>query len=541
MSNRLRVLGCSIAAIGALTLASAASATTTATTTFTYTGGEQVFYVPFGVSSVTVTAVGGSGGRAVGEFDESSDGGPGSIVTDTIGGLATGEALYIEVGGNGGTDVGGDGTGGFNGGANGGGYGDDGGGGGGASDVETAPGTFGTALVVAAGGGGAGNPYAAGGGGDADGASAGDATGGKSGENGGTGGSGAPYSPAGSSAGTPPAGGVGGDDAIGGGGGGGGYLGGGGGGASNYDCSCSYTAAAGGGGESYPTADLEGHDQTATPSVSFAYLAPTSDPGSSQLTFSGTQPLQTVSAPQTVSITNNGSAPLQISGLTFSGDDPDDYFVGSDSCRGLVGPGGHCSVSVQFAPQGPNTRSANLVITSNAANSPAMVGLTGIGGSLPTGPTGPTGLTGSTGATGLTGSTGATGLTGSTGATGLTGSTGSAGSNGSRGATGPTGSTGPRGAAGKAELVTCIAAKTHIRKRTLCTGRSVSGAFAMQGESRALASLSHAGVQVAVGVATRVRGGWRIVLVPGHPLRHGGYVLKVRYGHDRTVTLRFTL
>lgn len=46
-----------------------------------------------------------------------------------------------------------------------------------------------------------------------------------------------------------------------------------------------------------------------------------------------TQPLETVSAPQTLTISNIGSMPLAISGLTFVGSDPGDFFVGSDLRR----------------------------------------------------------------------------------------------------------------------------------------------------------------------------------------------------------------
>jgi hypothetical protein len=46
-----------------------------------------------------------------------------------------------------------------------------------------------------------------------------------------------------------------------------------------------------------------------------------------------TQPLETVTAPQTLTISNIGSMPLAISGLTFVGSDPGNFFVGSDLRR----------------------------------------------------------------------------------------------------------------------------------------------------------------------------------------------------------------
>jgi hypothetical protein len=122
-----------------------------ATQTFNYTGGEQTFTVPAGVTSVEVTAIGGHGGSAA------ASGGAAAQVTGTLS-VTPGETLYVEVGGNGangnpnggGTSV----SGGFNGGAAG------GAGGGGASDVRTSPSAQGLSpddrLIVAAGGGGSG-------------------------------------------------------------------------------------------------------------------------------------------------------------------------------------------------------------------------------------------------------------------------------------------------------------------------------------------------------------------------------------------------
>jgi hypothetical protein len=121
------------------------------TQTFSYTGGEQTFTVPAGVTSLDVVATGGRGGNAAGA------GGAGALVTGTLS-VTPGEPLYVEVGGNGqnGSPDGNSGAsnGGFNGGAAG------GAGGGGASDVRTSPAVDGLSpddrLIVAGGGGGSG-------------------------------------------------------------------------------------------------------------------------------------------------------------------------------------------------------------------------------------------------------------------------------------------------------------------------------------------------------------------------------------------------
>lgn len=130
---------------------SVASAQAT-TVTFLYTGGEQVFTVPAGVTTLHVVAIGGAGG-ASGVL-----GGAAAQVTADLA-VTPGQTLYIEVGGKG-KDGASGGAGGFNGGAAGGGGGIvAAGGGGGASDIRTTPGpglSPDTRQIVAGGGGGGG-------------------------------------------------------------------------------------------------------------------------------------------------------------------------------------------------------------------------------------------------------------------------------------------------------------------------------------------------------------------------------------------------
>jgi hypothetical protein len=132
----------------------------TRTRTFNPTGAEQTFEVPYGVTSVTVTAVGGKGGRQLG-YDLA--GGIGGQIAGARLAVEAGQLLYVEVGGSGTDSSGMTAPGGFNGGGNG---AVTGGlaytaGGGGASDVRTTPhaqtGSLDTRLVVAPGGGGAGS------------------------------------------------------------------------------------------------------------------------------------------------------------------------------------------------------------------------------------------------------------------------------------------------------------------------------------------------------------------------------------------------
>ena len=449
-------LGTAALLAGAIAPASASAAPPTVTKSFASTGAQQEFTVPLGVSSVRVEAIGAPGGMGFG-------GVPGGVGADVVGTLpvTAGEVLYVEVAATG-----------FNGGGSG---GLGGGSGGDASDVRTIPmgssGTLESRLLVAAGGGGgggnefginAGNGGAAGNpgtnGGSGPGGGAGTLTGGGAGGvvgclpgppwNGGNGALGV-----GGNGGSEP-----GTFLVGGGGGGGGYTGGGGGAAA-----CGFGSGGGGGGganfvfggstfSSFGAASLG-----TPPSLSITYPTPaTATANVSTITFPATQPLQTISAPQTITIKNEGGNPLLISGTTFAGstpplvtDHPEDFLIGSSSCLGAVVFEATCQLTVSFAPQSEGPQTATLQISSNAGAGTKVIALTGTGGTLPQGPIGPTGPQGPTGTTGPTGPQGPTGTTGSTGPQGPTGATGSEGSAGATGAQGATGATGQQGAAGE--------------------------------------------------------------------------------------------
>ncbi|MBN9112407.1 MAG: hypothetical protein J0I34_26925 [Pseudonocardia sp.] len=126
--------------------------------TFGFTGAEQSFVVPVGVTSVEVAAIGAAGGG-----DGTNAGGRGARVTGTLTGLSGGQTLYVVVGEHPDTattpsnelrDA-------FNGGGKSGRPGRAGGGGG-ATDVRTVSGTSDTSLmsrlIVAGGGGGRAEP-----------------------------------------------------------------------------------------------------------------------------------------------------------------------------------------------------------------------------------------------------------------------------------------------------------------------------------------------------------------------------------------------
>jgi hypothetical protein len=292
------VLSC-LSACAFLAAAQSAAAAPTVTK-FSFTGAEQDFTVPAGVTSMHVVAIGGKGGTGAGN---TKTGGFGAVVSADIA-VTPGQVLEVLVGGNGGDAAGTTGgSGGFNNGAKGGDDGpgtEGGGGGGGMSDVLDPTQTFFTGvLVLAAGGGGSGGGPGSGGGGnasDADGKNGqaggdGDApssnglptargggggitsAGGTGGASGGTAGH-----VAGGGAGTD---GSGIDGGAAGGGGGAGRWGGGGGGSFSYS-----GARAGGGGAGSNTSSADkatntsySRDTTGVPSITFTYDLPTTPGG----------------------------------------------------------------------------------------------------------------------------------------------------------------------------------------------------------------------------------------------------------------------
>jgi hypothetical protein len=152
-----------IAGLPAVAQASPVCAASGTTVTCAYTAvGSGTFVVPGGVTSLTITAQGGSGGDGFAAGSAAAGtGGLGAVATKTVT-VTPGASLTVLVGGEGGNGTAtAPGTGGFNGGAAGGASANSGGGGGGGASEVT---SGGTALVVGGGGGGGGGAGASGGG-----------------------------------------------------------------------------------------------------------------------------------------------------------------------------------------------------------------------------------------------------------------------------------------------------------------------------------------------------------------------------------------
>jgi len=94
----------------------------------------------------------------------------------------------------------------------------------------------------------------------------------------------------------------------------------------------------------------------------------------------GSQTVSTTSAPQTVTLTNTGSASLSIQSMVTAGD------FAASSCPSSLGINAACKISVTFTPTATGTRSGSITITDNAAGSPQKVTLTGTGASSSSAP-----------------------------------------------------------------------------------------------------------------------------------------------------------
>ena len=88
----------------------------------------------------------------------------------------------------------------------------------------------------------------------------------------------------------------------------------------------------------------------------------------------GPQVVGTMSAAQSVSLTNTGNAPLAISGINVTAP-----FLHTNNCPSSLGAGTTCSIAVTFQPSAAGDQSAVLSINDNAAGTPQSVSLSGTG------------------------------------------------------------------------------------------------------------------------------------------------------------------
>jgi sugar lactone lactonase YvrE len=110
---------------------------------------------------------------------------------------------------------------------------------------------------------------------------------------------------------------------------------------------------------------------TSVPAVPGANVNPTT------LTFAS-QVVNTQSAGQDVTLTNNGTGKLTAVAISFTGANLGD-FSETDNCGTTVNVGAHCTITIKFKPTASGARAASLSISDSAASSPQTVALTGTG------------------------------------------------------------------------------------------------------------------------------------------------------------------
>ena len=103
------------------------------------------------------------------------------------------------------------------------------------------------------------------------------------------------------------------------------------------------------------------------------------------LTFSS-EPVGNTTPPQSITLTNGGSAALSISSIAITGVSIND-FAQTNNCGSSVVAGSHCTISVTFKPTATGARSAAVTLTDSAAGGPQTVSLSGTGGTGTSGAT----------------------------------------------------------------------------------------------------------------------------------------------------------
>jgi FG-GAP-like repeat len=109
----------------------------------------------------------------------------------------------------------------------------------------------------------------------------------------------------------------------------------------------------------------------------------------------GVQAMGSSSIPQTVQLTNTGSAALSIAsaGISVSGSNAGDFSISNNTCGSSLAPATSCVLSIIFTPGGSGSRSASLMVSDNATASPQFASLSGSAPGFSVAPTSPATVT----------------------------------------------------------------------------------------------------------------------------------------------------
>jgi len=112
--------------------------------------------------------------------------------------------------------------------------------------------------------------------------------------------------------------------------------------------------------------------------ITSAAATPSVELSANPLDFAG-QNVGSTSGAQVVTVTNTGTATLNVGSVTIGGANAAEFGIASNTCGAPVAPAGICQIGVNFTPAAPGARSASMSIASDDPASPATVGLTGTG------------------------------------------------------------------------------------------------------------------------------------------------------------------
>jgi len=99
------------------------------------------------------------------------------------------------------------------------------------------------------------------------------------------------------------------------------------------------------------------------------------------LTFANTN-VGTAMTSQDITLSNSGTGPLTISSIAVGGTNAGD-FTATNTCGNSLAKNTSCAISVTFKPTAAGNRSATIAVTDNAAGSPHIATLAGVGAALP--------------------------------------------------------------------------------------------------------------------------------------------------------------
>jgi hypothetical protein len=106
-------------------------------------------------------------------------------------------------------------------------------------------------------------------------------------------------------------------------------------------------------------------------------LGPAATLSPTMLTFAS-QTVGTTSTAQSATLSNSGNAPLNITGISPSGD-----FAQTNTCGTSLAIGSSCQISVTFTPSAAGNRTGSITIAQSGGGSPLTIALSGAGVAVP--------------------------------------------------------------------------------------------------------------------------------------------------------------